>query len=247
VGFTLITTSAHADRPYFVQSYLPYLDPAGEAELEFHSCANSGRGDSSATDWSHRIEFEYGLADRLTASAYLNYVQGPGTDAPLMLDGPSLELIYQLAKPGHWPVDPAAYLETRVHGSEIELEPKLLLARRNEKLIGVANLIGEFEHHGSGADQGTTEKNLMITAGASRKLGRGWALGIEAVYTHAFLDHAPDASYVLLGPTLELEISRLQLTLGWHPQVSGSPASSGGLNLANFPRSQARLIVGVEL
>jgi hypothetical protein len=63
----------------------------------------------------------------------------------------------------------------------------------------------------------------------------------------AFLDQAPDASKVLLGPTLNLEISKLQVALGWHPQVSGSPSTSGGLNLANFPRSEVRLIVGVEL
>src|SRR5262245_47030372 len=101
---------AHADRRYFVQSYTPYLAPAGNLELEVFSSAFLGQGDSSSTAWQNRLEFEHGITDRLTGALYLNFIQHPGEDASTVFDGPSLEFIYRLAEPGQLPVDPAAYL-----------------------------------------------------------------------------------------------------------------------------------------
>src|SRR5262245_63419420 len=90
----LVPAAAHADRRYFVQSYTPYLAPAGNLELEATSIARSGQGDTTATGWENRVEFEYGVTDRLTGAFYLNFVQPPGPGAPLTFDGPSLEFIY---------------------------------------------------------------------------------------------------------------------------------------------------------
>lgn len=239
--------SAHADRRYFVQSYTPYLAPAGNLELEVASIAASGQGDTTATAWQNRIEFEYGITDRLTGAAYLNFVQPAGVDAATTFDGPSLEFIYRLSEPGKLPVDAAAYFEVRANGSELELEPKLLLARRIYRLVSVVNVIGEFERHDAGEARGTTEKNLELTAGVSREIGHVVAVGLEAVYTREFLSGDPDASSVLLGPTINLQTPKVQLAIGWHPQITGRPASTHGLNLSDFPRSEVRLLVGVEL
>jgi hypothetical protein len=243
----MLPRQAAADRRYFVQSYTPYLAPAGNLELEATTIASSGQGDSTGTSWQNRIEFEYSLSDRLTGAAYLNFVQPAGEGAVMSFDGPSLELIYQLAPHGRVPLDPAAYLEVRANGSELEVEPKLLLAQRVYRLVGVMNLIGEFEHHGAGAEAGATEKNFLVTAGASREIGNVFAFGIEAVYTRSFASEGPDASSLLLGPTINLQSPKLQLSLGWQPQVRGDPASHGGLNLTDFPRSEIRMLIGVEL
>lgn len=243
----LLPAAAHADRRYFVQSYTPYLAPAGNLELEATSIGLSGQGDSTGTAWQNRVEFEYGISDRLTGAFYLNFVQAAGVEAPTTFDGPSLEFIYQAAEPGRLPVDPAAYLELRANGSEVEIEPKLILGKRIYKLVGAVNVIGEFEPHTAGPQKGTTERKLHVTAGLSRELGHVVAVGVEAVYTHGFLDEGPDATSLLLGPTVNLQTPKVQLALGWHPQVSGRPRSSGGLNLADFPRSELRLILGVEL
>lgn len=236
---------AHADRRYFTQSYTPYLAPAENLELEAASIARSGQGDTTGTSWENRLELEYGVTDRLTASAYLNFVQPAG--GATSFDGPSLELIYRLTEPGRWPIEPAAYFEARANGSEVELEPKLLLGGRIYKLVGVANVAGEFEHHGAGEEKGTTERVLRVTLGASREIGRIVAIGVESVFERSFLASGPDPSSVLLGPTLNLQTPKVQFTLSWHPQISGSPDSSGGLNLADFPRSEVRLILGVDL
>jgi len=247
VALLLVATgAAHADRRYFVQSYTPYLAPGGNLELEMITAAASGQGDSTGTAWRNRIEFEYGIADRLTGALYLNFIQPAGQDAATTFDGPSIEFIYRLATPGALPVDPAAYLEVRANGGELELEPKLLLARRIYHLVSVVNVIGEFERHLNGPERGVTEKVLQLTAGASRELGHVVAIGLEAAYTRSF-EEGPDASSVQLGPTLNLQTPKIQMALGWQPQISGRPATNAGLNLADFPRSEVRLILGVEL
>lgn len=243
----VFATPAHADRRYFVQSYTPWLAPAGNLELETVTVARSGQGDSAATSWQNRVEFEYGVTDRFTAAAYLNFVQSAEENAASRFDGPSLEFIYALADRGRLPVDPGAYFEVRANGSELELEPKLLLARRIYKLVGVVNVIGEWERITAGADKGETEKAVEVTAGFSREVGRAFAFGVESVYTRELLDETPDAMRWLVGPTINVQTPKVQLALGWHWQAGGSPATSGSLNLADFPRSEVRLILGVEL
>ncbi len=242
-----LAPAARADRRWFVQSYTPYLATAGSLDLETLSIARSGRGDSAGTEWDNAIEFEYGITDRLTGAAYLNFEQAADPGAGTRFDGPSLELLYRLAEPGRLPVDPAAYLEVRGNGGELELEPKLLLARRVYKLVGVVNVAGEFERHLAGAERGSTERNLRLTAGLTREIGHVVAIGLEGVYDRPGLGTGSGASAFFLGPTINLQSPRAQLAVGWQPQVSGRPRTSAGLDLADFPRSEVRLLVGVDL
>ena len=83
--------------------------------------------------------------------------------------------------------------------------------------------------------------------GNRREIGHVAAVGLEAVYTHSFVGKGPDASNLQLGPTINFQTPKVQLALGWQPQIKGRPASNAGLNLSDFPRSEVRLIVGVEL
>lgn len=241
---TLVPTLAAADRRYFLQSYTPYLSPAGEAEVELHAIAQNGQGDSTNTSWGNRFEVEYGLTDRLTGALYLNFVQPGGNEPAMKFDGPSLELIGRLADRGQIPLDPALYLEVRENGTELEVEPKLLLAHRHGGLVGVANLIGEIETaHPSGA----TSRAMVVTTGVSREFGPVVAIGLEALYRRQFESGASNPSTVLLGPTINLQKEKAQLSLAWHPQVWGDPRSAGGLDLRDFPRSEVRLLLGLEL
>ena len=247
LAVVLVAPAALADRRYFVNSYTPYLAAEGNLELETHTIARSGLEGTTATGFTNRLEFEYGMTDRLTTAVYLNFVQSLEEDAASRFDGPSLELIYQLADPGKLPVDPAAYLEVRANGTEVEVEPKLLFARRIYRLVAVMNLVGEYEHiNVSGADD-ETEKAYEVTTGLSREIGRRFAFGVEAVYSQALVDEGPDPARWLLGPTINIQTPKVQRALGWHWQASGSPASSGGLNLTDFPRSEVRLLLGVNL
>jgi hypothetical protein len=187
------------------------------------------------------------LSDRLTGAAYLNFVQSSDAESAMRFDGPSIELIYRLNEPGRMPVDAAGYLEVRENGDELELEPKLLLAKRYYQLVGVVNVIGEFERHFTGEEKNTTEKNLRITGGLTREIGHAVALGIEGFYGRPGLGTDLEAGAFYVGPTINLQSPKVQLALGWQQQVSGHPASGAGLDLADFPRSEVRMIVGVSL
>jgi len=241
-----LSAPAWADRRDFVQSYTPYLAPAGNLEMETWAIAREGQGDSTNTAWQTRVEFEHSLTDRITGAAYLNFVQDAG--GPQQFDGPSLEIIYQLAEPGRMPLDPAVYFEVRENGEELELEPKLLLGRRHDAWVAAANVIGELEYlHDAPPGRPDQEKRLELTLGVSREFGAAFAVGIEGRYQSEFLDHATDPSLLFLGPTINLQTSKVQLAIGWHPQISGSPSTHGGRNLAEAPRSEFRMIVGIGL
>jgi hypothetical protein len=237
----LLAGTARADRRYFVETYTPYIAPAGELELEVWSTALRGQGDSTATAWENRAEFEYAIADRLTGAFYLNYVQDPG--GALRFDGPSVELIYTLAERGKLPFDPALYFEVRENGDEVELEPKLLVGLRHGPIVAAANLIGEFESiHG-----GDTEKALRTNFGLTREFGAKIAVGLEASYRRLFEGSDDNPSALFLGPTINLQADEVQLALGWHPQIWGDPSTAASLNLSDYSRSEFRIILGVDL
>ena len=145
-------------------------------------------------------------------------------------------------------LDPAVYLEVRENGEELELEPKLLLGRRHDAWVAAANVIGEFEYlHNAPAGYEDSEKKFEFTLGVSREFGAAFAIGLEGRFQNEFLDGAADPSAFFLGPTINLQSSKVQLAIGWHPQISGSPSTHGGRNLADAPRSEFRMILGVGL
>ena len=239
---------AHADRRYFVQSYTPYIAPAGNLELETWAIAQEGRGDSTNTSWKTRAEFEYAITNRVTGAAYLNFAQSGDAGAGQQFEGPSLEITYQLAEPGRMLLDPALYFEVRESGTELALEPKLLLGRRHDAWVAAANVIGEFEVlHNAAPGAPDQEKKLELTLGMSREFGAAFAIGLEGRYQSEFVDGATDPSALFVGPTINLQTSKVQLAIGWHPQVSGSPSTNGSRNLADAPRSEFRMILGVGL
>ena len=242
----LVAGAAHADRRYFVQSYTPYLPSAGTLEFESWTIARNGQGDSTNTAWRNRAEFEYGITDRLTGAVYLNFVQPAGGEA-MRFDGPSLEAIYRLGEPGAIPLDPALYLEMLVNGEELEIEPKLLLAKRWGRTLAAMNLIGEIETHHSGDEEGETEKSIRVSTGLTRELGAVVSLGVEGIYHRELADDEGNPSALFAGPTINLQSTKIQLALGWHPQLWGDPSSSGGLGLDHFPRSEIRMILGIDL
>ena len=92
-----------------------------------------------------------------------------------------------------------------------------------------------------------TEKIFSVAAGATREFGPRFALGIEGRYRREFSEADSDPSALFAGPTLNLQAAKIQLALGWHPQLWGAPSTAAHLNLADFERSEVRLILGVDL
>jgi hypothetical protein len=221
--------------------------------METWLASHSGQeGSNGRVGWDWRQELEYGVTDRLTAAAYLNFSRPPG--GALRFESPSLELIYRLADPGSLPGDPAIYLETTESGEELELEPKLLLGHRVRRLVTAVNLVGEFEFRdndneilGSGAVL-RNEWAWQLCGGASYEVTHHLSAGLEARYRAEFPNFGPREGSVLhLGPTLNLMTGKTQIALGVLRQVRGTPRTSGELNLADFDRTEVRAVIGVDL
>jgi len=249
----LLPGTAAADRKYFVETYTPYVAPGGETEMETWITSHSGQeGSNGEIAWDWRQELEYGITDRLTAAAYLNFSRPPG--GALRFQSPSLELIYRLADPGSIPGDPAVYLETTDSGEELELEPKLLLGHRVRRLMTAMNLVGEFEFRhndneilGSGAVL-RKQWAWQLSGGASYEVTHHLAAGLEARYRAEFPNFGPREGSVLhAGPTLNLTSGKMQVAVGVLRQIRGAPRTSGDLNLADFDRTEVRAVLGVDL
>lgn len=242
-----------ADRRYFLNTYTPYLDQAGEHELEVWLTSKRGKQDpAERATLAPRAEWEYAMTSRLTGAAYLNFLRP--SDGRLQFDSSSLEFIYRLAAPGAWIVDPAAYLEVTESGDELELETKLLLARHLDRWVAATNLIGEFEFRHDDAERlpnGAVLRNgfaAEITGGLSYGVGRRIALGVEARGRSQYPNFGPrSAALFSAGPSLNLQLGEVQVAVGVLRQVRGSPRTTGRRNLVEFEKAQVRVVVGLEL
>ena len=247
-GLALAAPAARADHRYFVQSYPPFVSPKGESEISVWTKALINQGSSAGAAWENRVEYEYAIGKSLTGSLFLNWSQLSGGRSPQFFDGPSLALVYAFAEPGKLAFNPSAYLEVEESGDVLSLYPSLLLGQKYGAWMAGANVIGEIEaRHYSISGENRTEKKLSLTGGLSRDLGKQVALGFEARYTQVFPGGSQNPAALFLGPTLDLDADKVQLLLGWHPQLTGSPVTSKGLNLSEFAKSEFRMILSLEL
>lgn len=247
--------AARAERRYFAASYTPYLSHAHEFEVELWLSSKVGTQNPRPDAVSRpRLEFEYAITNRFTAAAYLNF-KGPveSFGEHLQVESPSLEFIYRLGDAGRRFGNTAVYLEATESGEELELEPKLLLARHAGSWLFAGNLTGEFEFRHNREEQtanGDVLRNAFageISGGAAYEFGSRFAAGFETLYHAEFPNFGPRAATILsAGPSLSLETGHAEFTLGILPQLWGSPQTSGSRNLVDFEKVEIRTVLAVE-
>jgi len=253
ISLLFLPSLALADRTYFIKTYTPYVDEAGESEVALWLTSMSGKQDpAEGATLLPRAEFEHAISSRLTGAVLLNSYSPAG--GPLTLESLSLQAVYQLAEPGRLAMDPAGYLQVTESGEELEAYLQLLLARHYKGWIGAVNLKGEFAFRHDEAEHlenGEVLKNEFageISGGLAYGVGRRLAVGIEAYARSEHANYGPEsAAIVALGPSLNLELGEIQLAVGALRQVSGTPRTSGDLNLENFERTELRVVVSLEL
>jgi hypothetical protein len=251
VGFA--PREARADRRYFLLTYTPYLDPRGETEVELWGASLRGKQDpAEGAALESRLEVEHGFTSRFTAAAYLNFARPAG--GAFQFESPSLELICQPVRSGRVFGDPALYLEVTESGDELELEPKLLLARRTKRWLTALNLVGEFEFRHDDQERLPGGEILHdafageINAGVAYGVGRRVALGLEVRGRSEHPNFGRQAaSLISIGPTLNVQLGEAQVAVGVLPQIRGTPTTAGSRNLDDFERTQVRVVVGFEL
>lgn len=252
--FSIILTSQNelkADKKPFARSYTSYTLPARALELEVWQTGILGKGLGNYSHWKPRIEFEYGITDRLTGSMYLNFDQTNSSgnnfqSKPFSLSTTSFEFRYRLSNPSEWFIDPALYFELGYGGDVVEYEPKILLTKRFDDFITVINLNSEIEGN---IAESENESAFEFTAGIAYEINNNISLGLEfrndRNYKDIYSNELNQASY--LGPTVSFQTEQFYFVINFLAQVGGFPASQSNLDLIGHEKYEVRTILGIEL
>lgn len=247
----LSINNSFADRRYFGRSYLANTLPKGAFELELWNTGRIERQSGFYYRFQPRVEFEYGITDRLTTSLYLNFNQVESEDNnfssnSLGFSSTSIELRYRLTEIGQTFVDPALYFEFAYGGDELEYESKLILSRRFGNFISAMNINSEIEREIIDKE---IESVFEFTGGIMYELSPSIALGIEFRNHRIFEDiyKSEEAQATFLGPSINIQTNSFFIVFNFLRQIDGSPESKNSLDLVHHEKYEFRTILGIEL
>lgn len=174
-----------------------------------------------------QTELEIGLTDRLELGLYASFVPPPTEElssTPVLPtgNGAKQRLRLRLAEEGAWPVDLSFYGEVAENEREIELETKVILARRIEKLHVVANLTAELEAYFKGATEIVLDPSIGITYQAAPSFHPGFEYWMRAELP---TDPPKERGYNLgphhyAGPTMLFDFGRAWWSTGLYFRMS---------------------------
>jgi hypothetical protein len=233
-GLTLAPSNASADRRAFTHTYEYPTLAKGELELEFWNTQAGDTGAGQASTLDLQIEIEYGITNRWEISLYQTLGQA-ADGSGLGYGKTKLENRYRLAERGAWPVDVTLYLElAKPFGSEeVEVEPKLILARDFGRVTVALNVIGEIEIE----DQAEFIPGFAL--GATYEMSPKLKMGLEV-----FGELEEEMDPMTGGESHELALSAGP-AIGWSPTPKLWLASTLAAGLSDAADLEWRLIVGL--
>jgi hypothetical protein len=209
---------------------------AGAVEIEQYVDLTPLRAISPSTSrpqWylpsAFQTEIEIGLADRLELGLYMTIVPDAGEQLaskalfPGTGNGLKQRLRYIFADPGAWPIDVGVYGELVENEREIEIEAKLLLQKRFDRLRVAANLSGEFELYFS------EQRELVLnpSLGATYEITPSLHLGLDSWLRGEYPRNSapPTRTFGLgpqayLGPAAMVNFGKLWWALGAYVRVT---------------------------
>lgn len=247
----LFNINAQADRRYFARSYTSYTLPANALELEIWNTGKIQKDFGYFYRWQPRVEFEYGVTDKLTTSIYFNFdeTRSKNNNYPsksFSFTSTSFELRYRLFEIGEYFVDPTLYGEFYFGGDKFKYEPKIFLTKRVQNLIGVININSEIEK--SITDK-KTESKFELTGGIAYEINSNFATGIEfrQHFNFSNIYEQKKNQAFFLGPSLNIQTEKFYFTINFLTQINGTPQGSNKLDLIGHEKYEVRSILGIEL
>jgi hypothetical protein len=174
----------------------------GNAELEFWDTAvTTDIRTRNASDWTQKVELEYGITDHFNASLYQVYQQAVDSSSLTYL-GYQLELKYRVAEKDVLPMDVLIYLENeQVNDPDgPRFEGKVILAKELDRLNFAYNQIFERRY-------ATGKEEHEYAAGISYGIVPALRLGVEAKGSYSEKQYA-------VGPTLAWLGNRIWADIG---------------------------------
>jgi len=229
VPLLLFSSSAHADRRYYVWTYQYATQVEGNAEFEnYLTLAIPNRAVPGMSHWEHRLELEYGITNRWDISFYQIFsVENP--EGTLRYSGFQFRSRLRFFEAGDYLLDPLLYIEY-IRKSDLrapnKIEGKLVLAKDIGKANLSANIIGEWLFGGAnGFESG-------FAAGASYELTPAFRLGVEAIGDF----EQGEEHQLALGPVVSVATRKFWWTLG---VVFGSTSATEDIRI--------RALLGIDL
>ena len=253
--FALIHHTKSQDR-VFARTYQSNVLNKGNFDLEVWSTYQYGR-DQFYSKLKQRIEFEFGVTDRVQTAFYLNYGQVSSFDKKAKgikttSTGISFsnEWKYKMSDPVANRLGFAMYGEFTVSSSEIELEGKLIFDKKIGNEIFALNLVGEAEFEPeadveNGKTKFENEKNKFnIELGWMHLTNKGLGIGIEMENRNAFANSSWKYSALYAGPTVSYHAAKSWwLIFNIMPQITNLHSRDGeNLELTSNEKYDMRLL-----
>jgi hypothetical protein len=255
----ILSIGLQANERKFTYVYESSVLPAGARELEVSNTYRSGK-DYFFRALDQRLEFEFGVTDRLMSSLYLNgssvTMDSNGTAAGGALTTDiafsiSNEWKYKLYDRVADPLGAALYGELTLGLDKTELEGKLILDKQIGSTLAAANIVVAHEWEtlmNNGVAQTKTELELEFNAGVSIALSPAFSVGAEGFLRNLYSDGNLKHSALYLGPVVSYATENWWVTFTLIPQVTSfAGATNGSLNLDEFERVQGRLLLSFHL
>lgn len=228
--------------------------PKGNVEVELYGDLTPLRALSTTTGdeatyarTQFQVEVEIGLLDYLELGLYVKATPPPGEgyqQTANQENGGQLKqrLRARFADPNEWPVDLSVYFELVEALDEVELEAKLNLARRFERLHLMANLSGEVEFYFDGHRDYVLNPSAGFAYEAMAALQPGFEYWTRVEFADIEGQELSVQQAHYLGPTLLLQFDKIWWSTGFYFRVDniGEQRIPG----ESFGRIWVRTIVG---
>ena len=261
---TVAAGAAHANPRPLPMTYTTDTQTEGNAELELYvdmvplrALSPMTTEETSYLASAFQLELEIGLAERFELGLYATLVPSLGdqlagtAQVPGAGNGLKQRLRYTInEEPDAWPVigNAGVYLELSENEREIEVEAKLLLMRRFDRVRVAANLAVEYELYFSGQ----REWVLSPSAGVTYELSALLHLGLDGFLRAEYPQNPPPAMrtfglgpHTYVGPAVLLAFEKVWWSVGAYARLTG-----GGHDLEPgepYGRVWIRSVVGFDL
>lgn len=241
--------AAVADERKFTYSQEAKTLPQGSWEFEQWATHTNHVEDGQYWTLKFREEVEYGITDRFSVAAYLNFeiehannVPGLKDDTVFEFEGVSAEAKYKLTDPAADIVGLLGYLEL-TGGEVFEIEVKLVASKEVGQFTFAYNFVYEYEKEENelviGGPKRTTENIIENTFGASYSLSPAWAFGAELV-TRSVWDEDfknQEKTGVFVGPNMHYASKNWWVTVTFLIRANDAD---------EFEKYEVRMILGVN-
>ncbi len=262
----LLAKIADAQDRLFTNTYQSNVLTKGQREIEVWNTFHWGRVDYYRA-LRHRIEFEMGLSSKLQTAFYFNVKTESSLFTEITQEGSTVvatssiksnsefsfsnEWKYKFSDPVANSIGSALYAEIEIAGDELELETKIILDKKTNRITQALNLVMETEFE-SEIENGKVEQEVEFgfegDYGFLFSICKSWNVGFELKNVNKVTkDNGWEYSALYAGPGFSYSTNKLWINFSALPQVAGlyhykENGFTNGLELNDNEKLQTRLI-----